>query len=192
MFSVHDLRKMGPSLYRPQLSQWQEKGYIKKVRRGYYVFSDLELNESMLCLIANRIYAPSYVSFETALSHYGLIPEGVYTVTSATTKKTSRFATPIAQFHYHTVKPQLFFGYQLEEWRGQQYKIADIEKTVLDYLYLHPTISQEADFHEWRFNSKVFLESADCKKFQRYAELFHNTRFSARAEILLGLIQRNQ
>src|SRR3989338_7094399 len=105
VFGVSDIRKASPSLYRSQLSQWQDKGYIKKLRRGYYIFSDLKLNEPVLCLIANRIYAPSYVSFEMALSHYSLIPEGVYTITSATTKKTSRFATPIAQFNYHTLRP---------------------------------------------------------------------------------------
>ena len=116
VFSLSDIRKVDPEFYRPRLNEWQAKGYIKKLRRGYYMFADLALNEQALFFIANRLYVPSYVSFEMALSYYGLIPEGVYLVTSVSTKKTSTFKTPIAQFLYKTMKPSLFFGYQLEKY----------------------------------------------------------------------------
>src|SRR3990167_10932182 len=91
VFTLTDIRKIDPKFYRHQLSGWQAKGFIKKLRRGYYLFADTALNEHALYLIANHLYAPSYVSFEAALSHYGLIPEGVYSISAASTKKTAKF-----------------------------------------------------------------------------------------------------
>src|SRR3989338_11710785 len=87
LFSIVDIRKIEPHFYRSRLNEWQKKGYLKKVRRGYYIFADHNLNEAVLFSIANKIYSPSYVSFEMALANYGLIPEAVYGITSATANK---------------------------------------------------------------------------------------------------------
>lgn len=189
VFSLSDIRKIEPNFYRARLNEWQEKGYIKKIRRSYYMFADLEMNEQTLFLIANRIYSPSYVSFESALSYYGLIPEGVYSITSAASKKTSSFNTPIAEFTYRKISSRLFFGYHLEEVNGRGCKIADMEKAVLDYLYLNPNIAQEADFKEWRFNSEDFLNKVDMKKLKKYAAIFSSKQFAMRLEKLIKLMK---
>jgi predicted transcriptional regulator of viral defense system len=68
VFSLADIRQTDSFFHRRRLNEWQEKGYIKKLIRGFYIFSDLELNENVLFEIANRIYAPSYISLEIALS----------------------------------------------------------------------------------------------------------------------------
>ena len=192
IFTLNDIRKVAPNFYRARLNEWQNKNYIKKIRRGYYIFSDLSLDENVLSLIANKLYSPSYISFETALSHYGLIPEGVYSVTSASTIKTKSFKTPIGNFIYRKIKPALFFGYSLEKQNGQVYKIAEMEKAVLDYLYLNPKIANEADFYEWRFNSEEFLLHADMLKLQHYAEAFKNKNLLARLKNLLNLIKQSK
>ncbi|MDO8505465.1 MAG: hypothetical protein Q7S48_02735 [bacterium] len=190
VFSLADIRKIEPKFHRARLNEWQYKGHIKKLRRGFYMFSDLLLNEEMLFLIANRLYSPSYVSLETALSFYGLIPEGVYSLTSVSTKKTASFKTPITEFSYRKIKPALLFGYRLETQKEQGYKIAEMEKAVLDYVYLNPTIIREADFHEWRFNSQEFLAKADNAKLRGYAKAFKSKRFLEQTETLLALIHR--
>ncbi len=189
VFSLSDIRKVDPGFHRTRLTEWQTKGYILKLRRGHYMFSDLPLNERVLFIIANRLYHPSYISFEMALSHYGLIPEGVYSVTSASTQKTVNFKTPLAPFIYHKIKPSLFFGYCLEKEKGQNYKMASMEKALLDYLYLNPKISQESDFHEWRFNSEEFLAKVDRARLSSYAAAFKNKRLNSRLKRLLKLIQ---
>jgi len=168
VFTLNDIRKTTPDFHRRRLNEWQDKGYIKKLRRGFYMFSDLSLNEQSMYLIANKLYAPSYISMEAALSYYGLIPEGVYTMTSISTKKTSKFMTPIAQFSYRSIKPSLFFGYKLEKYMGQSYKIAEIEKVLLDYVYFNPKMADELDFQGWRFNSEDFLEKANMAKLRKY------------------------
>lgn len=189
VFSLRDVRFFEPDFHRPRLNEWQDKGYIKKLRRGFYVFSDTVFSEESLFVVANHLYSPSYVSFETALSRYGLIPEGVYSITSASTAKTVSFKSGTANFIYHRINPKLNFGYRLEEQQGRKYKIAEMEKAVLDYLYLHPLISQMEDFHEWRFNSEEFLSRVDFAKLHRYAEAFGSETFLIRLEKLLVLMK---
>lgn len=190
VFDLADIRKIQADFDLRRLSEWQDNGYIKIIRRGYYVFSDLQINEQVLFLIANKIYQPSYVSCEMALSFYGLIPEGVYSVTSISSKKTSKFNTPVAEFSYRKVKPELFFGYRLMTVGNQQYKIAEIEKTVLDYLYLNPQMRNDANFSEWRFNAQDFLAKADLTKFSDYLKTFNNKQLNKRAEKFLKFIKQ--
>ncbi len=191
IFSLSDIRKIETDFDRRRLNEWQDKGYIKKLRRGYYMFIDLPLNEETLFLLANRLYAPSYVSSEMALSFYGLIPEGVYSITSISTRKTEKFKTPVAEFSYRMVKPELFFGYRLAKINNQQYKIAEMEKAVLDYLYLNSQMSSKAAFFEWRFNSKDFLAKADMTKFSKYLNIFKNKRMFGRAKIFVEFLKKS-
>ena len=95
VFSINGIEKIDPSFHNQRLSEWQKKGYIKKIRQGYYVFSDLQIDEKTLFLIANKIYAPSYVSLEMSLSWHNLIPEAVYGITCVTSRKTANFQTPV-------------------------------------------------------------------------------------------------
>ena len=108
LFSLKDIKRCDNVFFRARLNEWQKKGYIKKIVKGYYIFSDLELNEKVLYEIGNKIYRPSYISFQTALSYYGLIPESVYAMTSASTRKTYHFKTPIAEFVYRTISTSTF------------------------------------------------------------------------------------
>ena len=191
IFTLNDIRKVDHSFYRARLNDWQSSGYIKKIRRGYYIFADLKLNEQYLALIANHLYEPSYVSFELALSYYGLIPEGVYGITSATTKKTASFHTPIGEFMYHKIKSSLMVGYRLEPYHNQQIKIAEIEKTVLDYLYINPSLKSEDDFAGLRFDGQEFLTQADMAKFRSYLALFNSQSLTRRANLFLEFIKNN-
>ncbi|MDI6736880.1 MAG: hypothetical protein QME42_11945, partial [bacterium] len=62
IFSLLDIKMIDSNFHRRRLNEWQDKGYIKKIIKGYYIFSDLELSEHLLFEIANRIYSPSYIS----------------------------------------------------------------------------------------------------------------------------------
>lgn len=192
VFNLNDIRKIDPHFYRSRLNEWQSKKYIKKIRRGFYIFSDLDLNEKALFLIANKIYSPSYISFEMALSYYGLIPEGVYTLTSATTLKTAVFYTEIGNFSYRKIKSDLMFGYKLETHDNQIYKIAELEKAFLDYLYLNPKIANYEDFIEWRFNSENFFSQVDFIKLRRYAVVYKNKSLIIRLEKLLQFMRESK
>jgi hypothetical protein len=158
VFSLRDIRSVDEGFHRRRLNEWQDKGYIRKVINGYYVFSDLDLKEDALFEIANRIYPPSYVSLQTALAYYRMIPETVYTITSVSTRRTYSFSTPLGEFAYRTVQPSLYNGYRLVQKGDRTFKLASPVKALLDYLYLHPGIKTEDDFSSLRLDADTFFE----------------------------------
>ncbi|MBN1694401.1 hypothetical protein JW879_03260 [candidate division WOR-3 bacterium] len=189
VFSLNDIRNIDGNFRRRSLNEWQDKGYIKKVIDKYYIFSDLELNENVLFEIANRIYSPSYISLEMALSYYHLIPESVYIVTSVTTRKTNSFDTKIGSFDYRTVKPELFFGYSIENYGDKHYKIASIEKSILDYLYLNPGVREKADFESLRINYDEFRSNIDPEKIDSYLSVFRQKTLKRRVDSFMGYMK---
>ena len=72
IFSLNDIKNIEPNFHRRRLNEWQDKGFIKKIIRGYYLFSDTPVDEEILFKISNQIYYPSYISLESALSYYNL------------------------------------------------------------------------------------------------------------------------
>lgn len=188
IFSLNDIRKIKTDFDLRRLNEWQKKGYLKKIRQGFYIFSDRELNEAILFLIANKIYPPSYISFEMAFSYYNLIPESVYSITSASSKKTNKFKTDFGEFTYRHLKPELMFGYKLIEYKNRNFKIAEIEKAVLDYFYINTHLKSENDFVEMRFNSEEFRIRADAKKINNYLAAFNNKSLETRIQKFLKYI----
>jgi hypothetical protein len=79
----------------------------------------------------------SYVSLQSALSHYGMIPEYVPTTTGVTTGRPGGFETPLGRFQYRHVAKPLFHGFrEVEIAGGQPVLIASPAKALVDLLYL--------------------------------------------------------
>ncbi len=100
-FSV--LRSMFSHLASPRnkIAQLEKSGQLVRLKRGLYVVSPTISGEILSTeLIANHIYGPSYVSMESALRFYELIPESVYAVRSMTIKRSRDFENSIARFDY--------------------------------------------------------------------------------------------
>ena len=192
IFSIHDIRILEPHFHRRRLSEWQKKGYIRKIIKGWYFFSDLEINENILFEVANRIYTPSYISSEMALSYHGLIPEITYEVTSVSTRRTYAFGTPIGKFTYRDLKPDLFFGYEIVSYNNKTFKIATIEKAVLDYFYLNPHLKSREDFTSFRFNAETFLSKFRRKKWESFLTKFSNRKLIQRISIFMDTVDPRQ
>ncbi len=189
VFSLADIKRIDNYFDRRRLSEWQNKGYIKKVIKGYYIFSDLQLNENVLFEVANRIYSPSYISCEMALSYYHLIPESVYGITSVSTRRTYNFTTPIAEFTYRTVKPGFFFGYNLIRHDNKCFRMASIEKAILDYFYLHSKIKTREDFASLRINRDMFFKQIDEEKLHKFLARSAQKRLTKRIKSFLEFIK---
>ena len=187
VFSIADIRVAHDDFDRRRLSEWQKKGYIKKIVKGYYLFSEVDVDESMLSTIANKIYKPSYISFETAMSHYRLIPESIYMITSASTRRTYLFETPVARFSYSTIKPALFFGYSI---LPGGIKMAFMEKAILDYFYINPWARTENDFASLRVNREEILDQLNKERLAEYLKRFNQKRLSNRMESFLEWLKR--
>jgi len=183
VFSVADIRAAHRGFDRRRLSEWQEKGYIIKIIKGYYIFSDVNINEPMLWAIANKIYKPSYISFESAMSHYRLIPESIFMITSASTRRTIMFETPVASFSYRTIKPALFFGYSL---LSDGTKMAYMEKAILDYFYLNPSVRSADDFASLRLNREEIQIRVNVERLTSLLERFNHKRLSKTIKHFLG------
>ena len=188
ILSVSDIRKMEPDFDVRRLVEWQKKGYIKKIIRNFYVFSDQSLTEPALFMIANNIYSPSYISFEMALAHYQLIPESVYGVTSAATKKTTVLGTPLGDFIYRSLKPELFFGYTLIPFQNQRYLIAEPEKALLDFFYLNPKLLNDNDFTGLRINPDEFTSKISQEKLNTYLAIFDSPALKKRVSRFIKFI----
>lgn len=130
-----------------------------KMRNGLYA---LRIEPPSEGAIANRLYAPSYISFEYAMARYGLIPESVYAITSATTRTTRTFVVNNKSFEYARIKKQAYRGYRAEKIDGVTVLMAEPEKAFVDYYYfVDLKLRQHNDrLNTRRLNKKVVMEYA--------------------------------
>lgn len=110
----------------------KKQGYVQSVKRGLYKLSDESVPDLYL---ANKLYEPSYISLEFALSYHRVIPETVYEITSVTPKATRRFETLGKIYSYRKIKKTAFTGYTIEKQKGFSFQIADPEKAFVDSNY---------------------------------------------------------
>ena len=143
-----------------------------QVKRGLYVFPDALPPD---VYIANKLYSPSYISLEFALSYHGVIPETVYEITSVTTKATRRFETLGKIFSFHKIKKAAYTGYSVQKQNGISFYIADAEKAFVDANYLRLMNRQKPIS---RFNK----DKINPEKALLYAKLFNNAK-------LIGIIK---
>lgn len=136
---VAEIFFLTPAAARNQLARWKKRGWLAELKRGLYTLGMSE-RETLLSseVAAANIYQPSYISLESALSSYKLIPEKVTAATSVTTRKTKVFHNQAGVFVYRHLKPALYFGFVAQkDESGYPYFMAEPEKALLDYLYLN-------------------------------------------------------
>jgi len=139
IFSFEDLCVFYPEEkrgnLRQYLSRWKKQGWTQSLKKGLYELTYPEARGVPDFYIANKMYAPSYISLETALSYYSIIPEVSMAVASITSKATRRFKNSHGLFIYHSVRSESFRGYIIEKHNGFDILIAEPEKAIVDYLY---------------------------------------------------------
>lgn len=166
---------------RRQLSRWVNAGRLYALRRGLYALAPpFQKTRPHPFLVANRLVPGSYVSCESALAHYGLIPEYVPVVISVTTARPGRRMTPLGTFDYRHVKTGLLFGYRLlEVGAGQHAFVATPEKALLDLIYLHPGADTPAYLHELRLQN---LERLDLDTLSQFSTRLHIPKLQRAAD----------
>lgn len=159
--------------------------------RGLY---ETERNTSGY-LLAASIYNPSYLSFDFALSFYGLIPEAVYTFTSATFKKNRKrkFKTLFGTFTYRDIPEAVYpLGIRIIREENYSYFIADAEKAICDNIYTLVPVSNIKEleailFNDLRIDEDEFY-NLDEEKMIRYAKLYKSTSLNT----LIRLLRRRK
>lgn len=125
---------------RRQLSRWVCTGRLIQIRRGLYTLTDTYRKKTPHpFLVANMMKRASYVSLQSALAYYGLIPEYVPSVTSVTTGRPETTSTSIGNYIFKHIKTAWFHSYKnIELGERQSVFVASPEKALLDLLYLTP------------------------------------------------------
>ena len=118
-------------------------GKIIRLKKGLYVV-DPKVSRVALSteIIANHLYAPSYVSMQTALRYYGLIPEAVYTTQSMTLKHTRSFDTPLGRYEYKMISREAFpIGITSVNKKNYAFLMATPEKALCDLIANSPKVN---------------------------------------------------
>ena len=186
-FSIYQLRAWKNDFDPGALSRWVKKGYIAKLRQDWYAFSELQREPDMARFIAGKIYSPSYISLHSALSIYGIIPEAVTQITCVTPNRPTSYNNFFGQFHYQTIKPELFFGYkQVALSRGGSYLIAEPEKAMVDLLYLYPQFNTAEAMRELRFDEWWMQDELNQEKLTAYANQTSKKALINRIKLLIN------
>ena len=169
---------------RVKINDLLKKGKIIRVKKGLYVFGpDLAREPYSKDVLANLIYGPSYISLESALSFYSLIPERVEAITSITSKRKKLFNTPVGIFSYRYINPAIYsYGVTLHELdKNHSILIASKEKALSDMLYFSVKMKDEPQIKKYLFDDlRINIEGIkdfDLKKINKLAGLYgHNIK----------------
>jgi len=115
-------------------------GEVVRIHRGLYCLATKYLRQKIDPLVlAQRIYGPSYVSLEMALSYHGWIPEAVYAVTSTSLDRSREFDTPMGHFSFTRIPQKTFYAgvTRVEKEGGGSFLLASPLKALADYVYAH-------------------------------------------------------
>lgn len=157
-FKVLDVVKLFPNdkaaTIRTQLYRLTKKGFIFSIKRGLYCFDKSQTDELEL---AQQLYSPSYISLETALNYYGVIPDIPIAVSCVTPTTTKKIVTGLGNFSYQKIDHKLFFGFS-----QTPYNIAYKEKALLDYFYLRRIRRVSSEM-------RLRLNDWDWKRYKEYA-----------------------
>jgi hypothetical protein len=120
-----------------KISELIRQKLLIQVKRGVFIpgpRASVPPPENLL--LANHLWGPSYVSSDSALSFWGLIPERVYEILSMTTKPAKTYKTPVGRFRYIRLPlPYYSFGIQRVELASKQMiLIAGKEKSLCDKI----------------------------------------------------------
>lgn len=126
-----------------KISELEKSGTLIRLKKGMYVVSPKESGKLISVeLVANHLYGPSYVSMESALRYYGLIPERVYSIQSMTTKHSREFSNSLGKFKYTQCDRAYFsVGIRQEIMDNTSFLIATPEKALCDLIIHTPNLN---------------------------------------------------
>ena len=186
-FNVYQVRAACPNFDRGNLARWVGKGYLVRLRQDWYAFAELLRVPEFARYVAQKIYAPSYISLHFALAYYGIIPESVTQITCVTSNRTAHYTNAFGEYSYQTIKPQLFFGYEpVVLPQGYSYHLALPEKALLDLLYLYPQYNTTEAMVDLRFDDWWMQEKLNVSCLREFSERADNNALRQRVELMLN------
>jgi predicted transcriptional regulator of viral defense system len=170
-----------------RLQLMEREGEIFRLKRGLY---ETDKTADPLTL-ASSIYGPSYISFETALSYYDLIPERSLTYLSASfgSKKKKMFSNSYGTFVYQDITPKAFpVGTKFVDSEGRKFEIATPEKALCDTVSKFKPLKNNAELEEWLYSfmrmEKDEILRLDASSISLWAPLYEQKNVRLLADYL--------
>lgn len=184
-FNTNQVYAWQPDFDRNNLTRWTKKGYLVRLRQGYFTFPEYKNKRDYYLYFGNRIYRPSYISLHTALAFYGMIPEAVVQITNVTSLKTASFSNDFGEYSYKNVKENLMFGYELKPMDDNRtIHFATPEKALLDLLYLYPFYNSSQELEELRLDDYYMQEDLNKDLLIEYCTKFQSKALDYRVKLL--------
>jgi len=171
-----------PAYLRLQLSRWVKAGKIHQLRRGVYALAaPYQKQKPHPFLVANRLQSASYISLQSALSFYGMIPDIVQSTISVTTGRPNSFQTPLGNFEFRHILKEYLRGYRCVDVGGQQAFVAIPEKAILDLIYLQPGGEKPEFIEELRLQN---LEQLDIQELWKQSSFFNKPKMQKAVKVI--------
>ena len=180
-----------------KINKLKKEGLLETLKRGLYLHKSPFVNTiTSKEIIANTLLSPSYISFDYALYFYGLIPESVFDVTSATTKRSKHFTTTIGTYSFRQIKKELYpIGLKIESIKNGNFIIASKEKALCDKIYYTKDVQITSKKTMLEFLEDDLridmeeLEDCDINIFQKYYEISKSKKIQFLLQILNDIVE---
>ncbi|MFA7301102.1 MAG: hypothetical protein WC069_02245 [Candidatus Shapirobacteria bacterium] len=153
-----------------------KNGWLKRIKRGLYLvidnLSSRFQNENSLISISNLLNKNSYISFSYALNYYQMYDQYSKNVIAISKKQSNDFNFDDFVFKFTKVKKSMYFGFSKKNNAGKLINIADVEKVLIDYLYIDKSFTSASLVYE---KLKDYQSEIDFSKLQEYTLLCDNT-----------------
>jgi predicted transcriptional regulator of viral defense system len=119
------------------LSRLHGKGWLTRIERGRYLGVPMEGQAGWAeheFVYASQLIVPYYISYRSALAHWGLTAQLLHVVFVATTRRKRNLEFQGVRFRFVTIRPHKFFGYAKVALDATPVQIASPEKTIVDCL----------------------------------------------------------
>jgi predicted transcriptional regulator of viral defense system len=152
---------------RQALSRLADRSLVSRVAKGIY--TNRLVRDSTPEDFIKLLRPNSYVSLESALSHWGLSTQSSIALTCVTTGKPKEYQTPEFTISFRTISKRLYWGFIEKQTRYSKYTIAEPEKALLDWIYLTLQAGLKPSLDEIEF------KPIDKQKLAKYAVKYPGT-----------------
>ncbi len=175
-FSLNDLRKIShlqEASLKVAINRLIKEKKIIRLANNFYTVEPAKI---VLEKLAQELLSPSYISFETALAHYGIISQKPSNLTLATLGRSQQKKVLNVNLIFRHLQKNLFWGYV----RLTDYYLATPEKALIDLIYLSLNGNYRIDLTELELNVinrkifKQYLEKVENKRLKMKLRMFFN------------------
>ncbi|MGE4510746.1 MAG: hypothetical protein AB7D43_06570 [Sulfurimonadaceae bacterium] len=188
---LYSLLEKSVSNVNDKISNLVKSGELVRLKKGFYTFSKAYLTRPVdLISVANTLYTPSYVSFDYALSYYGMIPERVSEITSATSKNAKLFETPVGRFSYKKIPIKAYsigVDWLYDNVEGGRF-IATPEKALCDKIRYDRgigTLTQSAMLEYLKYDLRLEItKPLDSRLIEEIATVYRSKNLKTLSQVI--------